>query len=161
MLSEYGCWEIEYYTTQLSEEEMEKDLIEPERVVYADEVPPKLLKHIRAVRNQELARLRKGIVQISSVTTYEYTRIRKHRPKNYTGPDLRFKAFMELEYTNDWEKYPPVMYEDLGLPVDEELMFAGIPGGIKFICYLDETPEEFLPMIKKFPNVEFRTGRKK
>lgn len=159
MLSMEGCWEIEYYTTPLSEEEMKKSRTEAERVAYADEVPPELLKHIRAVRNQKLARLRCGLDYVSSVSTYEYTLIRKHRPKNYTGPDLRFKAFMELEYTYDWKKYPPVMYEDLGLPVDEELMFAGIPGGIKFICYLDETPEEFLPMIKKFPNVEFRKNR--
>ena len=159
MLNEYGCWEIEYYTTSLSEEEMEKSRTRAERVAYADEVPPELLKHIRAVRNQELFRLRRGMAMVSSATTYEYTLIRKHRPKSYAGPDLRFKAFMEPEYTYDWGKYPPVVYEDLGLPVDENLMFTYIPGGIRFVCYTDETPEEFLPMIKKFPNVEFRKSR--
>ena len=156
MLSMYGCWEIEYYTTPLSEEEIKNSSTGAKRVCYADEVPPQLLNRIRAVRNQELARLRKGIAQISSAETYEHTLIRRHRPKNYTGPDLRFKAFMDVEYTDDWEKYPPVPYEDVGLPVDEDLWFKAIPGGIKFVCYPNETPEEYLSVIRKFSNVEFR-----
>ena len=156
MLSMYGCWEIEYYTTPLSGEEMNNSSTGAKRVCYADEVPPMLLNHIRSVRNYELARRRKGIVEISSAETYEHTLIRRHRPKSYAGPDLRFKAFMEVEYTDDWEIYPPVPYGDVGLPVDDEALFQAIPGGVKFVCYPDKTPAEYLSVIRKFPNVEFR-----
>ena len=157
MLTEFACWEVDYYTTPLAEEEKEKSTTGAEQVAYADEVPPGILKHIRAVRNYELTKRRKSLAGYSSATTYEYTLIRKKRPKSYTGPDLRFKAFMEVEYTDDWKKYPGVLYEDIGIPVCENNIFSGIPGGIRFVCYTDETPMEFMPLIKKFPNVEFRT----
>ena len=162
MMSMTGIWEIEYYTVPLSDEEQARSATGAERVAFADETPKKLLGHIRAVREYELALRRKVMAGWSSVETYEHTLIRRHRPKGYNGPDLRYKAFMEPVYVDDWEKYPPVSLEDIGVPFAQSgfvLNPAIIPCGVKFVCFLDETPEEFLPIIRKFPNVEFKASR--
>lgn len=162
MMSMTGIWEIEYYTVPLSEEEQSQSKTWAERVAFADETPKKLLGHIRAVREYTLARRRKGIICVSTAETYEHTLIRRHRPKGYNGPDLRYKAFMEPEYVDDLEKYPPVSLEDIGVSFAQsnlEFLSGIIPGGVKFVCFLDETPEEFLPIIRKFPNVEFKASR--
>ena len=160
MLSEYGFWELCSYTTPLAEEEQRKSKTGAERIAYADETPKGVLSRIRSVRNYKLSQIRKRMIIYSSAETYEFTLIRKHRSKRYAGPDLRYRAFMEPVYDGDWEKYPPISCDKLGVQFCEDSHLHYIPGGVKFICYLDETPEEFLPVIKKFPNVEFKEIRK-
>ena len=158
MLSKYAFWELCSYTTPLSEEDRQKSTTWAERVAFADETPRGVLNHIRAVRNYKLSQLRKGMMSLSSAETYGFTLIRKHRSKEYEdGHDRRYRAFMEPVYDGDWEKYPAFRYEDFGIT---GMYFDHNPAGLKFICYLDETPEEFLPMINKFLNVEFKESRK-
>lgn len=160
MLSEYGFWVLCSYTTSLSEEEQCKSKTGADRVAYADETPKGILSRIRSVRNYKLSQIRKGVIIDSSAETYEFTLIRKHRSKRYAGPDLRYRAFMEPVYDGDCKKYPGVRCAEIGVPYIADFCKDRICPGVKFICYLDETPVEFLSIIKKFPNVEFKKSRK-